>query len=539
EVGTVTSVTIDVENLGVADLTLLDAKVGGADAGDFRATAFPLGAVGGAGKASFAIEFDPLDRGTRTAVLEIEHDATNVASPFVIQLEGRAADAAAAVPRVPVRLRDPGTARSLIASKVRGNVAAVRVNLDILHAFDADLDLFLVSPRGTRIELSTDNGGIGDDYRNTQFSDTATTPIERGNPPFNGAFVPEDAFGLAAINGQPSTGDWTLEVTDDFNGDLGRLVGWSLEFDLLPPGPVVLVSEPAGDLLNGSPLDFGLCVAGQQTDRIVTFENSGTSALTIERPLVTGPFTLSGPAAEGVTLQPGKTADLVVTLFPPGNGSATGELFFDHDGINTSEAFSIPLSGLGATGVETTVVPIPNNDRSGAISRMTLTDLRTIHALRVTVNVPHPFPGELRLELTSPAGTTVLLSQGNGGGSPDAFTNTRFDDAAFDAITIAPAPFIGSFQPEGQLSDFDGELIAGVWTLRVADTFGVDTGVLTSWALEVDTPPVVFARSGGGGGGSGGCSVSPAGGAPTAPWLLLLAGLGALWRARSRKRYLA
>ena len=39
--------------------------------------------------------------------------------------------------------------------------------MQIDHPFDADLDLYLVSPAGTVVELSTDNGGSGDDYWTT------------------------------------------------------------------------------------------------------------------------------------------------------------------------------------------------------------------------------------------------------------------------------------------------------------------------------------------------------------------------------------
>ena len=44
-----------------------------------------------------------------------------------------------------------------------------------------------------------------------------------------------------------------------------------------------------------------------------------------------------------------------------------------------------------------------------------------------------------------------------------------FADDADALITNGTAPFSGSFQPEGSLSDFDGQNIQGLWTLEVTD----------------------------------------------------------------------
>lgn len=42
---------------------------------------------------------------------------------------------------------------------------------------------------------------------------------------------------LAAFNGQPATGNWSLTVSDAAGGDTGRLNGWSLQ-------PTVAVVAP-------------------------------------------------------------------------------------------------------------------------------------------------------------------------------------------------------------------------------------------------------------------------------------------------------
>ena len=44
---------------------------------------------------------------------------------------------------------------------------------NLTHTWDSDLDIFLDHPDGTRVEVSTDNGGSGDNYINTVFDDEA------------------------------------------------------------------------------------------------------------------------------------------------------------------------------------------------------------------------------------------------------------------------------------------------------------------------------------------------------------------------------
>ncbi len=85
--------------------------------------------------------------------------------------------------------------------------------VDIEHEFDADLDIFLESPNGTIVELTTDNGGGDDDFTMTVFDDEATQAIAFGSAPFTGSFRPEGFLG--SFDGENPNGTWTLHVTDD------------------------------------------------------------------------------------------------------------------------------------------------------------------------------------------------------------------------------------------------------------------------------------------------------------------------------------
>jgi len=106
--------------------------------------------------------------------------------------------------------------------------------------------------------------------------------------------------------------------------------------------------------------------------------------------------------------------------------------------------------------------------------------------LDVLVDITHTYDDDLNLYLTSPLGTTVELFSDIGSYGDD-FTATVLDDEAADAIidfdSATYAPFTGSWQPEGMLSDFDGEDPYGYWELEVYDDAGGDSGTLNDWYL--------------------------------------------------------
>ncbi|MBU3822841.1 proprotein convertase P-domain-containing protein [Flavobacteriaceae bacterium XHP0103] len=97
----------------------------------------------------------------------------------------------------------------------------VNVTVNISHTWNEDLDIYLISPTGTTVELSTDNGGNGDNYNNVTFDDASTNTLPTGNTTLSGTYRPEGS--LASFNGQNSNGDWTLRVTDDTNWDGGTI----------------------------------------------------------------------------------------------------------------------------------------------------------------------------------------------------------------------------------------------------------------------------------------------------------------------------
>jgi subtilisin-like proprotein convertase family protein len=100
------------------------------------------------------------------------------------------------------------------------------VQLNIRHTWDADLDVYLISPAGTEVELFSDVGGSANNFADTILDDEAALSITEGAAPFSGSFRPEG--NLSDVDGEPLNGTWTLRITDDKQRDKGKLNSWQI-----------------------------------------------------------------------------------------------------------------------------------------------------------------------------------------------------------------------------------------------------------------------------------------------------------------------
>ncbi len=109
----------------------------------------------------------------------------------------------------------------------------LNVRLDILHEFDSDLRISLISPSGTVATLVNRRGASGDNFDSTLLDDEASVPISSGSAPFDrqGGYRPDDA--LSTFDGESAGGTWTLVINDTKSLDTGFLLNWSLDFTLL------------------------------------------------------------------------------------------------------------------------------------------------------------------------------------------------------------------------------------------------------------------------------------------------------------------
>ncbi len=112
-------------------------------------------------------------------------------------------------------------------------IKSICVNVD--HNWVSDIDLFLFAPNGQFLELSTDNGGSGNDYIDACFTPVATDTINFGGqapntiPPFTGDWYPEGNF--EDIYGGPTNGEWYLAAKIDQTGFPGTIRDWTICFN--------------------------------------------------------------------------------------------------------------------------------------------------------------------------------------------------------------------------------------------------------------------------------------------------------------------
>ena len=115
------------------------------------------------------------------------------------------------------------------------------VCMNINHVWVDDLDIFLISPGGQFIELTTDNGADGNNYTNTCFiPDPGGTEISFPGPfapasaaPFNGNWLPEGPWTDLWDGDFPTNGTWRLQMKDDQNGFTGTMQDWTITFNPL------------------------------------------------------------------------------------------------------------------------------------------------------------------------------------------------------------------------------------------------------------------------------------------------------------------
>jgi len=300
------------------------------------------------------------------------------------------------------------------------DITDLNVTLDITHTWVDDMEITLTSPAGTSVVIF--NVGCSGDDLTMDLDDEAAGDLADCTTGVNPAY-PDPAYvpsnALSAFDGENTVGDWTLEVTDTAGGDDGTLNGWGITYETEVAG----VGGPTVILdANG----VGSIATADFIDAAT--DNCGIASITVA----------GGPTALPVN-ECGDNIGGLITTGAPLDSTAT-------------------IAETGLIGTDYTI------------------DM-------VELDITHTFNGDLDIELISPAGTVLFLSDQNGGGG-DNYTGTIFQDGGMD-ITAGTSPFTGTFAPEGGTfaATFDGEDIAGGWILRVTDNFGGDDGTLDNYCI--------------------------------------------------------
>ena len=233
-------------------------------------------------------------------------------------------------------------------------------------------------------------------------------------------------------------------------------------------------SEPGANVLVSAPSNGGTdAITTTSTNNRYIDNFGGTSSAT---PLVSGVIALMLEANPNLTWRDVQhvlvnSSDVVDTnsngWFTNGAGHD-----FSHDygfgRINAEAAVALAKTwdNVGdEVSYSSSITPglaIPDAGGGSISSQITITQDITLESVVVPILSDHTYAGDLTITLTSPEGTTAILSEGN---RTDRTTNgLNFN---FSAKT------------------FWGESSQGVWTLTINDLASLDTGTLDQWGLNV------------------------------------------------------
>lgn len=398
-----------------------------------------------------------------------------------------------------------------VSGVIGTNFEIASVEMDITHTWDGDLDITLVSPSGATLDLTSDNGGSGDNFTNTVFEDGSPS-ITTGSAPFTGSFQPEGGTFAAAFAGEQINGDWSLIVIDDAGGDDGVLNNFVLNIDstilqVICPADITVDSDPGacGAVVTW---DTNLFAADDMGNSITESQLSGLASGS-EFPVGPSMVEYSATDAGGTTVSCSFMVtvnevsmpvlvcqDITVQLDAMGMASITpADLvtngMFQATPLAANVATDLPLP-IPATG--TGGFPCVGGPTTSVINVAETGLIGTDYGIdNVEINLTHTWDADLEITLISPEGTSLDLSSDNGG-SGDNFTNTVFQDGGGNIVQgSAGAPFTGVFEPEGGTfaSTFAGEEVNGNWTLSICDDAGGDTGTLLDFSLTLSTEALV------------------------------------------------
>jgi subtilisin-like proprotein convertase family protein len=121
-----------------------------------------------------------------------------------------------------------------LPNAINGSFGIGHACVTLLHTYDSDVTIKLMSPDGSIVILIQNMGGANDNFFGTCLAMDGTD-FNNLVPPYSGLVVP--VGNLASLNnGQNPNGIWKFIVSDVANSDQGTLQELNLEFTNNPPG---------------------------------------------------------------------------------------------------------------------------------------------------------------------------------------------------------------------------------------------------------------------------------------------------------------
>ncbi len=122
----------------------------------------------------------------------------------------------------------------VVPASIDGPIYDVNLETEIAHPNNQELSIILISPTGTEVTISTNNGDDKSNvFNGTRWDDKAGSPVTDfvftdGVTATN--LVAEGA--LSAYNGESPNGIWKLKIVDSQSGNTGSLSSWALNMKL-------------------------------------------------------------------------------------------------------------------------------------------------------------------------------------------------------------------------------------------------------------------------------------------------------------------
>jgi subtilisin-like proprotein convertase family protein len=350
-------------------------------------------------------------------------------------------------------------------------VQNVTVNVSIDWSLDQTLTLALIAPDGTRILLSSQRGGQGQDYTNTTFDDSAGTSIAAAAPPFTGSFAPEvplaELLGNQAINGT-----WTLQIINNIPGGIGAgLINWSLTLTAGVVTPATVAGNAMAQNVNlvpGTPAG-----GGRLGDAYAVPTPLGTNFTAGQFPSFpydqdTLPLMVVGPH--------------IVSTHVPGAAASADNLVTNNTVSKIDVTFDRPMqvSTISAANILRIMGPI------GAISGpFTLTPLNPVNGLATSFEIGFPtqqLNGTYTITLGPVPGKAILSAAGD---AIDTNLNAGIDVLkGTPATSAAPLPAVNYTSADVPLAIAPQTTVDS--TLNVPLSFQVTTGMTVT--LSIDYP---------------------------------------------------
>lgn len=137
---------------------------------------------------------------------------------------------------------------------------------------------------------------------------------------------------------------------------------------------------------------------------------------------------------------------------------------------------------------------IPANSTLYVTNSINMAGNPNLQSITAGVRLDFSRDSALVIALQHPDGSEILLAGNRGGtganfgqGTPPATMDyTVFDDFASTAIGSGTAPFVGTYRPDGTLSNLSGKPLNGVWRLRLT-TSQRKSGTFYSWNVVLPT----------------------------------------------------